>query len=96
MGAASTRRVADRYHLVESFVLADHAEIGSCAFFSCVYTLFEIDDLGIQCCISFAQRIVESGLVRNSRSKLHGFPMTVIGKPEFSLKTEPGNHQCYQ
>ena len=85
-------RVSDGHNLVEGFLGADHAEIGSRAFFGCVYTLLEVDDLGIQRCISFAQRIVESGLVSNSRSKLHRFSMTVVGKPEFGLKTEPGNY----
>jgi hypothetical protein len=92
MRSASTRRVADRYNLVEGFVFANHAEVRSCALFGRVYALLKVNYLGIQRCISFAQQIVERGLVRDSRLKLHSFSMTVIGKPEFGLKTESGNH----
>jgi hypothetical protein len=92
MRSALTRRVADRYHLVEGFMLAYHAQIGSRALFGCVDALFEIDDLGIQRCISLTQRIVERCLFSDSRSELLGFSIAVVGKPELGLKTEHGNY----
>ncbi len=36
-------------------MFTDHAEVGSCALFGCVYALFEINDLGVERRIALAQ-----------------------------------------
>ncbi len=85
------RRVGDRHDLVESFLLANHAEIGAGAFLRRISSLLQIDHLGIEGSVSGAQGLIECALLRNRCPEVHRFAIAVVRKPQLGLETEPGN-----
>ena len=83
--------VGNRHNLVEGLALAYHAEIGTRTLFGRILALLKVDNFGVQSGVVLAQGIVETDLLRNSCTQSQCFSVAVIRKPEFGLKTEPGN-----
>ena len=82
--------VGDRHNLIEGLTLADHAQIRARTLFGRIHTLLEVDNFSVQSTVALAQRIVEIALLSDRGAQLQRFSVTVVGKPEFGLKTEPG------
>jgi len=89
-------RVGDRHDLVEGLLLADHAEVGPRTFFGGVPALLEVDHLRIEGGIASAQSVVEHPLLHDCGPQFQRLSVTVVGDPEFGLKTESGDAEQYQ
>ena len=77
-------------------MFANHAEIGAGAFFRRVDALLEIDNLSIQSGVALTQGVVKGALFSDGCAQIESFSITVVGEPELSLKTKPGNPEKYQ
>lgn len=82
--------VAEWYDLVESFALANHAEIGAGTFLGRFQTLFEVHDLGVERVITIAQLLIQVALIGDCRAQFHGLAVTAVGKPQLRLQQHSG------
>jgi hypothetical protein len=67
--------------LVESFVFADHAQIGAGTFFGGFTAVLEIYYLGLKTYIAMTQCLVLAALLRNGVTQPAGLVKTVVRQP---------------
>ena len=80
--------VGDRYDLVKRFLLANHSQISTRAFFGCVTALLKVYYLGVERAIAITQQIIKRLLLGDCIAQPYGFSVAIVRKPELDLQAE--------
>ena len=86
--AFSASRIGNGHDLVKRLFRADHTQVSPSTFLGRLDTFLEIDDLSVECRVTFPQRLVLPLLLGHRRSQLAGLTESVGGKPQLPLQRQ--------